>query len=208
MSYTDVEIVLGLQSRDRDTEEWFYGSSRQYFMNSFNKVFFDEDQKVEIFQDAFLRLWTQIEDGMISIKDDVVCRKQKDGGYEPMTCSLKTFLFSIARNEYREIVRSTREIYIDGYFDNINDDVTYSQGEDDEAEVKVRVVDECIQMMSPRCLEILTLFYIEGKTLDEIMEIRKEKNTSKIGLKSAKYKCMNTLREKITRKLNLLNLEI
>lgn len=208
MSYTDIEVVAGLQSRDRDTEEWFYNNCRRYFMSCFNKVFFDEDQKVEIFQDTFLRLWTQIEDGVISIKHDVVCRKQKDGKYEPMTCSLKTFLFSIARNEYREIVRNTKEIYVDGYFDNVNNDIMYNLGEDDETEVKVRVVDECIQMMSPRCLEILTLFYIDGKTLDEIMEIRKEKNTSKIGLKTAKYKCMNTLREKITQRLNLLNLKI
>ena len=182
-TYIDVEIVLGLQSRNRDIERWFYNTSKQYFMSHFGEVFFDKDQKDAIFQDAFLCLWTQIENGVISIQDNIVCRQQRNGQLQPMTCSLHTFLFSIARNKYREVVRSTREIYIEEYF-------------------------EGIQMMPPRCLEILTLFYIEGKTLDEIMQIRKDKNSSKVGLKSAKYKCMNSLREKITEMCNRLNLTI
>lgn len=206
--YSDLEVVMGLQSRQNATEEWFYNNSKKYFMNHFNQVFFDEDQKVEIFQDSFVRLWTQIENREISIVDNVVCRQQKNGERKPLTCSLNTFLFAIAKNEYRELVRSTKELYVEEYYESNNPDIIYHSGEDDEAEVKIRVVDECIQMMPPRCLEILTLFYIKGKSLDEIMEIRKDKNTSKIGLKSAKYKCMNTLRDKITKMFNQLNLTI
>ena len=63
-------------------------------------------------------------------------------------------------------------------------------------------------MMPPRCLEILTLFYVKGKSLDEILEIRKDKNTSKVGLKSAKYKCMNALRERVTKMFDQLNIKI
>lgn len=207
-TYIDVEIVLGLQSRNRDIERWFYNTSKQYFMSHFGEVFFDKDQKDAIFQDAFLCLWTQIENGVISIQDNIVCRQQRNGQLQPMTCSLHTFLFSIARNKYREVVRSTREIYIEEYFEGISSDILYNQGDDDDKEIKIRIVDECIQMMPPRCLEILTLFYIEGKTLDEIMQIRKDKNSSKVGLKSAKYKCMNSLREKITEMCNRFNLTI
>lgn len=206
--YTDREVVSGLQSRQHATEEWFYNNSKKYFMNHFNEVFFDEDKKVEIFQDSFIRLWTQIEDREICIVDNVICRQQKNGEKKPMSCSLNTFLFAIAKNEYRELVRSAKDLYVEEYFDSNNPHILYHPGEDDEAEVKIRIVDECIQMMPPRCLEILTLFYIQGKSLDEIMEIRKDKNTSKVGLKSAKYKCMNTLREKITMMFNKLNLTI
>lgn len=207
--YTDSDVVLGLQARNHDVEEWFYNNSKHYFMNHFNQVFFDKDQKDSIFQDSFLRLWTQIENGEISIVNNIVCRLRKNGLFEPMTCSLNTFIFSIAKNEYRELVRNIKEVSVDEYFDSNYQNIEYHQtDDDDEAENKVRIVDECIQMMPPRCLEILTLFYIKGKTLDEIMEIRKEKNSSKIGLKSAKYKCMNTLRDKITKKFNQLNLTI
>lgn len=206
--YADAEVILGLQDRDHKVEEWFYRSSKMYFMSHFNKIFFDEDQKSQIFQDSFIRLWTQIEDREITVVDNVVCRHQRTGAVKPMTCTLNTFLFAIATNEYRELVRSSKEIYVEDYFDNAGLNIQSNQEEDDEDEMKARVVDECIQMMPPRCLEILTLFYIEGKSLDEILEIRKEKNSSKVGLKSAKYKCMNTLRDKVIQMFHQLNITI
>lgn len=206
--YSDKEVVIGLQARNREIEEWFYADVKQYFINHFNEVFFDKDQKATIFHDSFFRLWTQIENGEISVIDGSVCRKQQNGTMQPMTCSLNTFLFAIARNDYRELVRNVKETYVEEYFESYNQNTIYHPDEEDETEVKIQVVDECIQMMPPRCLEILTLFYIDGKSLDEIMEIRKDKNTSKVGLKSAKYKCMNTLREKITQMFNQLNIRI
>lgn len=206
--YSDAEVIVGLQSRELEIEEWFYNSAKQYFMSHFNQMFFDKDQKTAIFQDSFIKLWTQIENGQIFVKDSEVCRKQKNGNMQPMTCSLNTFLFAIARNEYREQVRSIKEVYIEEYYDSNNQDIAYHQDEDDETEMKIRIVDKCIQMMPSRCLEILTLFYIEGRSLDEIMEIRKDKNSSKVGLKSAKYKCMTTLREKVIQMCNQLNIKI
>lgn len=206
--YSDIEVVKGLQSRNRSVEVWFYTEVKQYFENHFNEVFFDKEQKMTVFQDSFIRLWTQIENGEISVVSDTLCRKQKDGVMKPMSCSLNTFLFAIAKNYYRELVRNSKDIYVEDYFESYNQDTIFHPEENDETEVKIQVVDECIQMLPPRCLEILTLFYIKGKSLDEIMEIRKDKNTSKIGLKSAKYKCMNVLREKITQMFNQLNIRM
>ena len=77
---------------------------------------------------------------------------------------------------------------------------------EDAEEQKNRIVDECISELSPRCAEILTLFYYKGMSLDQIMEQRAEKNTSKNGLKTAKNKCMNTLRDRITVQFKMFNL--
>ena len=207
--HTDCEVVLGLQARKRSVEEWFYHSAKDYFWQKFNEVFFDQDMKMTIFQESFIRLWTQIENGEIHVADGKLHRRQKNGSVKVMTCSLNTFLFAIAKNEYRELVRSNKEVFVDSYFDNVNNsNMAYTPDAEDVKETQVRIVDECIQMMPPRCLEILTLFYIKGKSLDEIMEIRKDKNTSKVGLKSAKYKCMNTLRERITEQFNRLNIKM
>ena len=82
-------------------------------------------------------------------------------------------------------------------FDNVISDIYVSF--DDEEDIKsqqIRIVDDCIQSLSPHCVEILTLFYYKGKSLDEILEIRKGKNENKNGLKSAKTKCMATLKER------------
>ena len=201
--YSDQDVVEKLQSRDRRAEEWFYRKAKSYFMAKFNDVFFDQDRKQEIFQESFLRLWTDIEDGTISVLDGALCRQQRDGSFRPMSCSLTTFLMAIARNEYREVLRNNKEVLFPEFFEDANGaevmDAAWGS-KDDEELMKSRIVNRCIQRMSPSCIEILTLSVYEEKSLDEIMAIRQ--NSSKDGLKSAKHKCMNTLRERITEEFN------
>lgn len=198
--YTDMEVVNGLQQRERKVEEWFYRTAKRYFDTHFNEVFFDQDQKQEIFQTAFLKLWTEIQNGKIALINDAMCRQQRNGEYLPMNCKLTTFLFTFAKNEYREIVRNTHLTSTEEALDTIEHGevmAVFVDEEDMDAQ-KSRIVDDCLQMMSPGCLELLTLFYYENKSLDEILQLRKDKNSSKDGLKTAKNKCMNTLRSKVT----------
>lgn len=203
--YTEQEVVCGLQIKDHIIEKWFYDHCKRYFMEKFKEVFFDQDQREEIFQDSFLRLWTQIENKRINVIDNVVCRIDREGKYQALKCTLTTFLMAIAKNDYREIVRNNKEMYVSEYYDDASYDVLPTSLEENLDEVRFQLVDECLQQISPRCVEILTMFYIRGMSLDEILSVRKE-NSSKIGLKSAKYKCMNTLREKVTQRFDLFQL--
>lgn len=208
--YTDKEIITGLQQCERGVEDWTYTHMRAYFNEHFNEVFFDKDRKQEIFQTAFLKVWTEIHDKKITIRDGVVARQQRTGEYQPMTCSLTTFLMAFARNEYREVLRNIREDDYEDFFDDTHGGVvsTTFDGEAEEQEMKCRIVDDCILSMSPRCAEILTLFYYENKSLDEIMEVRGDKNSSKNGLKTAKNKCLTTLRAKIAEAYRMYNLNV
>jgi len=206
--YTDQEAVEALQRRDRKAEEWFYHETQRYFNEHFKEVFFDQDQRQEIFQTAFLKLWTEMQNGRIRVIGDKVCRQQRDGEYREMTCTLTTFLMAFARTEYRELVRSLKE----DYYPELHETVSFSQPpallpeEESPEELKNRIVDECISQLTPRCADILTMFYYQQKTLDEIMELRPE-NQSKNGLKTAKNKCMNTLRERVADEFRKLNLK-
>ena len=205
-NFTDAEGVDAIRRRDRTMEEWFYHTARRYFDEHFNQVFFDKDRRQEIFQTAFLKLWMEMDNGRIRVVDGRVCRQQAGGEYHPMTCALTTFLMAFARTEFRELVRSTREDNYGELFEDAthadNSAVTFA--EEDPEEVKRRIVDECIQGMSPTCIEILTMFYYQGKSLDEIMMIRGERSTSKNGLKTAKNKCMTTLRARVRQRLGEL----
>lgn len=207
--YDDMEVVNGLQSRDRTIEEWFYKKAQNYYCAHFNEVFFDKDRKQEIFQTAFLKLWTEIANGKISVMEGKLSRQQTTGQYKPMTCSLTTFLMAFAKNENRELLRNCNEDGRMFLLDSV-DYATYAAF-DDEEDIKsqqIRIVDDCIQSLSPHCVEILTLFYYKGKSLDEILEIRKGKNENKTGLKSAKTKCMATLKERTKNKLAEFNLTV
>jgi DNA-directed RNA polymerase specialized sigma24 family protein len=205
--YADAEVVEALQRRERQMEEWFYHRAKRYFDDHFNAVFFDKDRKQEIFQSGFLKLWMEIDNRRIRVEDGLVCRQQADGRYTPLTCSLTTFLMAFARTEHRELVRSTKEETYAELFDDVeyaNVMQTSFDSAEDIDEQKNRIIDACIQQMSPTCVEILTLFYYKEKSLDEILEIRKDKNSSKNGLKTAKNKCMNTLRERVQAKMAAL----
>lgn len=207
--YSDVEVVEGLQARNGTVERWFYESAQRYFERAFKELFFDDDNRQEIFQTAFIKLWTEIENKRIRVVDGKVCRQQGNGRYEPMTCSLNTFLIAFARTEFREQLRNVRDEYYEELYENINEPFCCHEnepGEVDNEELKNRIVDECIASLPSNCVEILTLFYYKNKSLDEIMELRDGKNESKNGLKSAKNKCMVTLRERVMNMYRMCNL--
>lgn len=207
-TYSDIEVVNGLQGRDGRVEEWFYNAARRYFEACFNEVFFNEDYKHEIFQSAFIKLWTEIENRRIKVDGNALCRQQRSGKYVPMTCSLTTFLMAFAKNEYRELVRNIHEESFDEFYDSAQYESVFAFDADDgnADEMKSRIVDECIQLMSSSCIDIITQFYYQGKSLDEIMKTRDGRNSSKDGLKTAKNKCMNTLRERVLKEYSLCNL--
>lgn len=210
-NYSDLEYVIGLKNHDRKMEELFYNQMKGYFMSRFNEVFFDKDRKQEIFQDSFVRLWTDIRNGKINIEKENIVRQHKDGVFRMMTCNLSTFLMAIAKNEYRELIRNSKELLVSEFYDNDSNSeamLTSFDIEEDQKNFKARLVDNIIKEMSPRCIEILTLFYYEGKSLDEIMIIREDKNTTKTGLKTAKYKCMTTLKERVAEQFNKFNLTV
>jgi RNA polymerase sigma factor (sigma-70 family) len=198
--WSDEQVVEGLQRRDRKAEEWFYHAAKRYFDDHFGELFFDLDRRQEIFQTAFLKLWTEISNRRICLREERIWRQQRNGEFKPMTCTLTTFLMAFARNEYREVVRDTQHQVYEQLLDDDRqagaETVIIEPGENKE-ELKNRIVDDCIGELSPRCAEILTLFYYQGMSLDDIMEARGDKNQSKNGLKTAKNKCMNTLRDRV-----------
>ena len=207
--YSDAEVVEALGRRDKSMEEWFYNSVRRYFDEHFNSVFFDKDRRQEVFQSAFLKLWMEIDNGRICVIDGTVCRQQQDLTWKPMSCALTTFLMAFARTEFREIVRSNKEQTFDELFEragNADNMQTSFDKEEDEDTVRMRLIDECLQQMPPSCLEIITMFYYQGCSLDQIMEARADRTSSKNGLKTAKNKCMNTLRQKATAMYKMYNL--
>lgn len=105
-NHTDAEVVEGIWRHDKNMEEWFYASARSYFDRHFKEVFFDKDRKQEIFQTAFLKIWTEMTNGTISVSDSNVVRRRHTGEVQSMTCSLLTFVMAFAKMEYRELVRS------------------------------------------------------------------------------------------------------
>ena len=116
-----------------------------------------------------------------------------------LTCNLKTFLIDIAKNDYRSWLRNDR-LTLEDDFESFAHmmEVKSAVIVDESAEtLQEQIVNSCVLDLPRLCKEILTMFYYKGMSLDEIIVARGEKNISKNGLKTGKYKCMEYLKAKV-----------
>lgn len=198
--YTDTIVVRGIQGRNDRITEVFYNDCKKYFMSSYRAVFSREDIKDDVFQQSFVKLWTEIETKRIFIdENDKIRRRDRKGNIRALTCSLKTFLIDIAKNDYRDWLRHDR-LELEEEFESFAHmmEVRSAVRQEESSEcLQEQIVASCVFDLPPRCKEILTMFYYDNMSLDEIIVARGEKNTSKNGLKTGKYKCMETLKGKV-----------
>ncbi len=193
MRYSEVYFVEAVYKRDHAVERALYDYCKHYFDNHYKAVFFRGDKdKAEIFQEAFITLWEKIENRKIYVEEGVL--KGKDG--TPLVGKLTTFLMSIARLKYLEWTRENLHILSDEELLRGEKTVEIKNASQDDSsdEDMLEIIADCISHMSKRCNQILTLFYYKEKTLDDIM-IKLPTFESKNALKTAKYKCMETLRK-------------
>lgn len=197
---SDVEYISEISRHNPKVIERFYNVCVKYFMQSYKGIFKRQDIKEDIFQQSFVKLWTEIETGRIFTDNNgMIYRYDKKGNVRQMTCNLKTFLIDIAKNDYRDWLRHdklTLEEDFESLAHTMEVKLSVRQYETTES-LQERIVSECVFELPPRCKEILTMFYYEGMSLDEILKARGEKNVSKNGLKTGKYKCMEYLKSKV-----------
>lgn len=202
---TDQDIIFAICNRNESICKQFYLDCRTYFFAKHKSVIIFKSREYEIldlYQDAFSLLYSEIESKRITVVNNKIVRKDTNGDYHEMTAKLKTFLLSIAKIKSLSQSRKNNELSLDEAIipDLIDSDDNYDEIYD--------IVNYCVNFMLPdRCKHILTLFYYENKSLDEILEIRKE-NTSKDGLKTSKSKCMAKLKFNILNELKRNNITV
>lgn len=197
-SYTDIQIVEAYQSGDKKIQQFWYDKCRSQFgkgtSNYGGLTDYDRD---DLFQDSFIILWEKLESHQIYLIDGTVHVTSKKG--DVIIPDMLGYFMRIVKNKYLEMFHSGK------YIIPINDVVTSSNEDffeelywDEDPDVeKDRIVSQCLLSLPKSCLEILTMFYYEKKSLDQILEERPE-NNSYDGLKSRKSKCMTNLKKRIT----------
>ena len=205
-NWTDIEMVEAVLHHDNHTLERCYRDCKSYFTAHAGAFFVAETLIDDIFQESMIHLWREIETRRIELRDGRLHRWNQ-GTLQPLNCSLRTFLLSIAKRKHWEQLRKQEhEVLTDDV--RLLDSSRYGDAppaEADEREVRERVVTDAVLGMSDRCRQILTMFYYEHRSLDEILALRAE-NTSKVGLKTSKYKCMQRLRDTVRAEFQRLRL--
>ena len=209
-TWTDIDMVNGILRHDEKLMERCYTDCRRYFNQHAAAIFVDDADAHDIFQDAMIHLWREIETRRIEVFEGRVCR-WADGQLIPMRSSLMTFLMAVAKRKNWEHVRQQQRWQLtnnDRVLETL-DNNRYDKQTDDvsETELRERVVTDAVLAMTERCRQILTLFYYEHRSLDEILALRPENNT-KMGLKTSKYKCMQRLRERVHQRFQQLKISL
>lgn len=195
MKYSDTDFVEAVYKRDRAIEFALFDYCKNYFNNHYKAVFFvGDDYKKEIFQESMIKLVSQIERRKIYVEKGVL--KGHDG--KVFYGKLTTYFMSIAKMKYMEWVRQEKQqsfidkrSELDGRSKELEQYQSQFYGSDDK--IMLDIIGDLINRMPKRCYEILTSYYYKRMSLDDI------KNTmptfeSKNALKTAKFKCMETLR--------------
>ena len=192
---SDAYLVEGMYNNIPSVSQRLYRHCKDYFDNYYRGVFLVTDEyKMEIFQNAFIKLWENIEHRRIYVEDGVLIGKNG----LPFTSSLTTYFMGIAINMHREWVRKH----------TVNEDVEeenarqvrkggYALYESDDKGIQLEIIADVIAHMATRCSEILTKFYYEEKSLDEIL-LELPSIGTKDALKTRKYKCLEELRKTAT----------
>ena len=115
------------------------------------------------------------------------------------TTQVKTYLFSICKNKLLEMHRKRSKMQ-SSYNDQVllNDELYFSAVTNDFEE-KMNIVDECLLEMGDPCKSILLQYYYHKKSMLEISELLKYKNSDTV--KNLKYKCLQRLKHSCKSKL-------
>lgn len=198
----EARLVAGIHCGDKSAEFELYSYCADYYHNTYRALFSaPKDAVEEILQDSFIKFWENIECGKIYAEESVV--KGKDS--KPLSGSIRTYFMSIARYKYLEWLRENpqhansetewvKQIREKGFDDREVTSMLY----DDDDNIQLELIAYTISHMSERCSEILSKFYYEDKDLDRILE-EIPSIESKNALKTKKHKCMETLREVVSK---------
>lgn len=185
--YSDIELINGVFCKDSSMQKALYLQCRRYFFAYYNAIFFSSPSDAEdIFQDAFIALWQNIEHRKIYVENGIIVGKDD----LPFHGTLTSYLMGIARLKYLELARDNAN------FLPLDSSISEPIVEDwfDEKTAMREAIAECVSKLSERCGQILRFFYMEHKDLDEILLLLPTFQ-SKDALKTAKNKCLTKLRE-------------
>ena len=160
-----------------------YEENRDKFLNFARKYHLSEEENIDVYQDAYIIFYDNVMNGKI----------------ERFTSTISTYLFGIGKYLIFEQMRKNKKTVGSNY------DLSIVSDEDEVVETleleqpgltnEQELLQKHFGSIGKKCQELLTLFYYRGYTIQEIME--HENYNSENVVKSAKSRCMKTLKERI-----------
>jgi len=139
------------------------------------------EQAKDIFQEAYITVWKNIK------KDSFIPKNET---------AINGYLYTIAKNKWMDYLRSSeykKKVSLTN-LNQINDSETNDNKSQNESDFdqKLAIAMKAFKDMGEPCKELLTKFYFEKKSMNEIAN---ELSLDSASTRNKKYRCMKKLRE-------------
>ncbi|MGK7393944.1 MAG: RNA polymerase sigma factor [Candidatus Cyclobacteriaceae bacterium M3_2C_046] len=169
----DQEVIARISKGDERALDYLY---KKYYRMMVKLVMSNsgtEQDAKDIYQDALIVFWQKVASGNLVL-----------------TSKISTYLYSICLNLWRkELDRKSR------LSNEEKDGISYI---DDERQERIKIMHECINELGENCKNILTYYYFDGLSMNDIAQKLGYANTDTA--KTKKYKCKKKLDQLIKSK--------
>jgi RNA polymerase sigma factor (sigma-70 family) len=166
----DEEILIRIRKGDERAVDFLYKKHYRMMVNMITKNSGSEEEAKDIYQEALIVFWRKAVTGELVL-----------------TSKISTYLYSICQNLWRkELDRKTKLSYEE------KDAVTHLDHDQNE---KIAIVNRCINELGDTCRKVLTYFYFEEMSMDDIAQKMGFANADTA--KTKKYKCKVELDRKV-----------
>lgn len=198
ISNHDAVYVRAFSCGNERMQRECYRACRDTFSRIKGNLPAPEADRNDIFHESFEIMWGYIDSGRIFVEGAGVKLQHHDGSSTAVTDLTGAYFAGIVKNKFLEYCRQHNRIVPlpEEFLPEIATDPPGSITDDDIETLKDRLTRESLSSLAKSCVEILTKFYHESKSLTQILSERPE-NSSYDGLKTRKTKCLKTLKEKI-----------
>lgn len=170
-----VQTIALLKKGDKWTIQEIYKEYRSGFLLFATRFPLNEDDILDIYQDAVIALWENAQKGKL----------------DNLESSLRTYLFAIGKYMiYSQLKDNKKEAAYEDLQGFVGELEEYAEEMDDE---EIGHIKSSFAKLGAKCQEILRLFYYQEWNLDEITEMMNYEN--KDVAKSQKSRCIKSLRE-------------
>ncbi|TVZ56287.1 RNA polymerase sigma factor (sigma-70 family) [Lutibacter sp. Hel_I_33_5] len=171
--------ILLLKQADRNALKELYTENRDAFIEFGYKFSKNKEDILDVYQDAIIVLQEQALEGKM----------------DNLTCTVKTYLFSIGKYMLYDKNRKNNKSVTSDFLEK--EDYNYKEiaadFTDDTSNENIKKLQIAFGKIGKKCKEVLSLFYYRGYSIDEIATSLNYENKNVV--KSQKSRCLKQLRE-------------
>ena len=170
-------VINRIKQLDNNALRDVYVQQKHHFMAFFSRYNVAIDDILDIYQDSIVAF----------------CENARKGKLDDIKSAISTYIIAIGKYKvYAFLKKENKEISLDLHTEILDSLIVDEINQDDE---RITILQRAFKGLGEKCKQILTMFYYEGKKLNDIQESMQYEN--KDVLKSQKSRCLKRLKELI-----------